>query len=236
MSSLKEARDMALMSHIQGLITDEELLLLLDLNAAKNPEFSYDIYDRFDLDEIDEAECKAEFRIEKRDIPLLADALGMPATLKCPQRTVAGGIEGLCMLLKRTSFPCRYSDMIYRFGRPVPILSMVTNQVVDYIYQAHAHRITQWNNQLLNPASLQLYADAIGRKGAALENCFGFVDGTVRPISRPKEHQSTVYNGHKRVHALKFQSVTIPNGLIANLYGPVGKQGCLFCKNLTTVR
>lgn len=228
---------MALMSHIQGLITDEELLLLLDLNTAKNPEFSYDIYDRFDLDEIDEAECKAEFRIEKRDIRLLADALGMPATLRCPQRTVAGGIEGLCMLLKRTSFPCRYSDMIYRFGRPVPILSMVINQVVDYIYQAHAHRITQWNNQLLNPASLQLYADAIGRKGAALENCFGFVDGTVRPISRPKEHQSTVYNGHKRVHALKFQSVTIPNGLIANLYGPIGKQiFFLFCKNLTTVR
>ena len=102
------------MSHIQGLITDEELLLLLDLNTAKNPEFSYDIYDRFDLDEIDEAECKAEFRIEKRDIRLLADALGMPATLKCPQRTVAGGIEGLCMLLKRTSFPCRYSDMIWK--------------------------------------------------------------------------------------------------------------------------
>ena len=136
---------MALMSHIQGLFTDEELLLLLDLNTVKNPEFSYDIYDRFDLDEIDEAECKAEFRIEKRDIRLLADAHGMPATLKCPQRTVAGGIEGLCMLLKRTSFPCRYSDMIYRFGRPVSILSMVTNQVVDYIYQAHAHRIKQWN-------------------------------------------------------------------------------------------
>ena len=114
--------------------------------------------------------------------------------------------------------------MIYRFGRPVPILSMVTNQVVDYIYQAHAHRITQWNNQLLNSASLQLYAEAIGRKGPALEYCFGFVDGTVRPISRPKEHQSTVYNGQKRVHALKFQSVTIPNELIASLYGSVGKQ------------
>ncbi len=30
-----------------------------------------------------------------------------------------------------------------------------------------------------------------------------------------------VYNGHKRVHSLKFQSVVAPNGLIANLYGPV---------------
>ena len=95
---------------------------------------------------------------------------------------------------------------------------MVTNQVVDYIYQAHGRRLTQWNNLLLNPAALQRYADAIARKGAPLENCFGFVDCTVWSICRPNENQSTVYNGHKRVHALKFQSVTIPNGL----YGPVG--------------
>ena len=165
-----------------------------------------------------------------RDIPLLADVLGLPATFRCPQRTVADGIEGLCMLLKRMSFPCRYSDMIYRFGRPVPVLRMVTNQVVDYIYQAHGHKIMQWNNQLLNPAALQTYADALERIGAALDNCFGFVDGTVRPICRPNEHQRTVYNGHKRVHALKFQSVTIPNGLIANLYGPVGKVFSLLCR------
>lgn len=33
-----------------------------------------------------------------------------------------------------------------------------------------------------------------------------------------------MYNGHKRVvHAIKFQSVALPNGLMANLYGPVGK-------------
>ena len=31
-----------------------------------------------------------------------------------------------------------------------------------------------------------------------------------------------VYNGHKRVHALKFQSVALPNGLIGNLYDPIG--------------
>ena len=30
-----------------------------------------------------------------------------------------------------------------------------------------------------------------------------------------------LYNGHKRVHAIKFQSVVAPNGLIANLFGPV---------------
>ena len=55
-------------------------------------------------------------------------------------------------------------------------------------------------------------------------NCFGFVDGTVRPCSRPGQNQRLIFNGHKRIHALKFQSVVIPSGLICNLYGPV--DGC----------
>ena len=52
--------------------------------------------------------------------------------------------------------------------------------------------------------------------------CFSFVDGTVRPISKSGVNQIAVYNGHKRVHALKFQSLALPNGLIGNLFGPVG--------------
>ena len=70
------------------------------------------------------------------------------------------------------------------------------------------------------------YTDAVhskGTKGAVVDNCFGFIDGTVRPISRPMPNQRVVYNGQKRVHALKLQAVSLPNGLIANIYGPVGK-------------
>lgn len=180
MNSFKDARDMALISHSRGIITDEELLLLLEENTSRNPEFSYDVYERFNLEDMEEPECKSEFRFEKQDIPIVADVLGLPEKFKCPQRSVAGRIEGLCILLKHTSFPCRYSDMIYRFSRPVPELSMITDQVIDYIHDAHCHRITQWNNQLLTPASLQIYANAIAAKGAALHNCFGFVDSTVR--------------------------------------------------------
>ena len=70
---------------------------------------------------------------------------------------------------------------------------------------------------------LQTYSEVIHDKGAALDNCFGFVDGTVRPISKPGVNQRAVYNGHKRVHALKIQSLTLPNGLIGHLFGPVSK-------------
>ena len=47
------------------------------------------------------------------------------------------------------------------------------------------------------------------------------MDGTVRPICRKNQDKRTVYNGHKKVHGIKFQSVVTPNGLIANLFGQV---------------
>ena len=100
---------------------------------------------------------------------------------------------------------------------------MITNTVEDFIYENHHHRVTNWNRSLLSPVKLQEYADAVTKKGSPLRNCFGFIDGALRPISRPGENQKVVYNGHKRIHALKFQSVTLPNGLIAYLFGPVGK-------------
>ena len=70
--------------------------------------------------------------------------------------------------------------------------------------------------------------DAHLREGAdaALECCplsyvWGFVDGTARPIRRPTEGRRLFYSGHKRIHALKFQSVVTPFGIIVHLFGPV---------------
>ena len=101
---------------------------------------------------------------------------------------------------------------------------MIFNKVVDHIYEIHGHRLTQWKHTLFSAQNLQIYTECVARNGAALENCFGFVDGTVRPICRPDKKQRIVYSGHKRVHSLKFQSVALLNGIISNLYGPVGKQ------------
>ena len=100
--------------------------------------------------------------------------------------------------------------------------------MTDWIYNTHGHKVTRWNHGILNPPLIATHADAVHSKGAVLENCFGFIDGTVRPISRPKSNQRVVYNGHKRVHALKFQAVSLPTGLIGNIYGPVGKPQTFF--------
>lgn len=134
-----------------------------------------------------EAECKAEFRFEKKDLPTVAEALQIPPSFKLRQGSIVSGMEGLCILLRRLAYPCRFGDMVPRFGKAVPVLSMVTNHVIDYIYTIHGHRITRWNDAPLNPPALETYARSVHAKRAALLNCFGFVDGTVRPIARPDD-------------------------------------------------
>ena len=134
---------------------------------------------------------------------------------------VCSGIEGLCILLKRLNYPCRYSDMIHGFARPVPELCMLTNTVLDWVYATHGERLTSWNQPFLSRECLESYARTISEKGAPLTICFGFVDETVRQICRPGKNQQVVYNGHKRVHALKFQAVALCNEIVANLFGPV---------------
>ena len=90
------------------------------------------------------------------------------------------------MLLKRLTYPCRYGDMLPRFGRPVSVLCLATNCVLDHIYAAHHHRIDHWNAEILGPAALQVHDDTIYQKGAPLLNCFGFFDGTARPGSNQR--------------------------------------------------
>ena len=122
------------------------------------------------------------------------------------ERLICSSMEAFCMVLKRVAYSCHYSDMIQCFGRPVSELCMITNTMLDWIFDNHSHRILNWNANILNPHFPEVYSNAIQRTGASLPNCFGFVDGTVRPISRLGKNQRMVYNGHKRLHSLKFQS------------------------------
>ena len=134
MCTFRKTRLSILDSFHDGDISEDEFFLLYDLYTSRNPDFPYDCYRKFNLEDIDESECLPEFRFRKSDIPLLADVLGLPDSYTCHQGTVCDGIEGPCLLLKRFAYPCRYSDLISRFGRPVPELSMISTLVMNTIY------------------------------------------------------------------------------------------------------
>ena len=78
--------------------------------------------------------------MEKRDIPLPIDASRVPPVFQCRNGTICDGVEGLCIMLKRFAYPCRYSDVIHIFEPSVPELSMISNEVVDWMYTTHGHK------------------------------------------------------------------------------------------------
>ena len=63
---------------------------------SKTPNFPYDEYCRFDLDNMSEAECKAEFRFDKKDLPVLAEAFQISPSSTLNQGSIVDGMEGLC--------------------------------------------------------------------------------------------------------------------------------------------
>ena len=80
------------------------------------------------------------------------------------------------------------------------------------------HLLSFCNQDILRTRKLALYCDEIHQKETPPQN--RFFGGRVLRIFRLKINQSNVYNGHKRVHGIKLQSLGLPNGLIGNLSGP----------------
>ena len=76
---------------------------------------------------------------------------------------------------------------------------MMSVLIHNDVYANYSNPLHDFNQSWLSPAALQEFSAFVHEKGAPLQNCFGFIDGTVRPLCRPGEHQMILYNGHKRI-------------------------------------
>ena len=112
--SFHELQELLFLCHDDDRIDDEELLLLYDEFSPKNPDFTYQNYGRLELEDMNDSECLAEFRVKKRDLPILAETLQIPDSFTCYQRSVVSGMEGLCILLRRLAYPCIGIVILYR--------------------------------------------------------------------------------------------------------------------------
>ena len=66
------------------------------------------------------------------------------------------------------------------------------------------------------------YSKLIKKKtGNVIDTLWGFIDGMIRKTACLLYNQRTVYMKFKKCHRIKFQSVLVPDGYIACLYGPV---------------
>src|SRR5438045_876813 len=117
--------------------------------------------------------------------------------------------------------------MAQLFGRSPTWLCSVFNDTISYLIRKY-RRLLQWNDEVLTLERLRAYARAVHEKGGPA-TVFGFVDGTLRGISRPSGEgmdQRLFYSGYKKLHALKYQGLATPDGLVPATNGLVfGKTG-----------
>ena len=94
MTSFKKTTELLARSYLADTISDEEFVLLYDCSFSKNLELRYEEYERFDLEEMADSEWRAEFRVNKRELPHLAECLQIPDAFVCNQGSVCEGIHG----------------------------------------------------------------------------------------------------------------------------------------------
>ena len=198
-------------------INAEDALFLIqeDLENERSDHWKYD---PFSVDSYSEADFYNYHRFKKGHFEELNKVLRLKPIYKASNGIKWKGSEGLALLLRRLAYPNRLVDLVPYFGRHVTELSVMFNTMVNEIYQLHKHRVSSVNQSWID---FESYARAIHDKGACLDNIWGFLDGTQLRICRPSDGQESVYNGHKRQHSLKFQSVMLPCGIIGHFSGPI---------------
>ena len=112
MASFQKIQELLLPCLEEEIIDDEEFSVFYEAYAPQNLPFQHSAYEKFSLENQNSAECKADFRVDKRDIALLIEALRVQLIFRCSNGTICDGTEGRCIVLKRFAYPFIY----YRFA------------------------------------------------------------------------------------------------------------------------
>ena len=127
------------------------------------------------------------------------------------------GHVGFALMLWRLS--CRTTLLRDRLAWAISesTICEVFNRMIVVMYVKWSYLVLDLQ---VDPILAKIFCGAIKDKGAPMPKCFAFLDGTLRKVARPVRKQQVLYNGWKRYHALKYQSVETPDGIHRHLWGP----------------
>jgi nuclease HARBI1 len=159
------------------------------------------------------------FRFSKTDFRGLVTLFQFEEEVEVNYRYKVSGEECLLILLCRLSYPGRLCQLSRVFHRSKAALSTIFNHALAHVHEKTKHLLT-FDPHRLSGEYFNRMARLNRTKCPLLPNCIGYIDGTVRPICKPSRDQRVFYNGHKRVHALKFHNILFPDGMIVYMDGP----------------
>ena len=126
----------------------------------------------------------------------------------------------MLVLLTRLAWPSRVADIAESSNRYPSAISSGFNWMIEYIYDTFSY-LRDWRSLAVFVDRFGEFADAIHRRGSPLRNIIGFVDGKLQNVGRPGRNQGVLYSGMNRVHAIKWQGIMLPNGMMPYPFGPI---------------
>ena len=193
-----------------------------------------------------ESDIPALFRFKtKAQLLELKEAFELPAVIDLGNRVQVTDEKMILVGLMRLSYPGRLINIVLEFGGDISIWSRCIKYFVNFLFSKFSHLVLHGGIERF-AGSFESYAAAIKTK--LVERgvvhmartdmdmvVFAFIDNCIfhtevlcggpqtegcNSDRYNKLIQRAYYTGWKHLHGLKIQTITLPNGLIADVYGP----------------
>lgn len=127
------------------------------------------------------------------------------------------------LFLRQIASPARCRDLEEKFDKHSAQLSEIFLESVDPFLDALEQLVSSEIKDAYLVPRLERLTEAVYQKIGCLQNCIGFIDGTVLGIARPsaRKLQRVAYNGPKRNQSLNYQEINTADGIIAHVYRSV---------------
>ncbi|CAN0443399.1 unnamed protein product, partial [Laminaria digitata] len=152
---------------------------------------------------------KELLRFEKPHFLQLLGELELPENIVIPRGYGVSKVPAklaLAVTLWRLAAPTTLIRDTLFWGMSETLICEIFNLTIEAIFDRWGHLVKELQVDAILP-KLDVVCKAISDAGAPLDRCWGFIDGTIRKISRPWRWQRKYYNGWKRVHSVKYQAV-----------------------------
>ncbi|KIJ36873.1 hypothetical protein M422DRAFT_106643, partial [Sphaerobolus stellatus SS14] len=129
-------------------------------------------------------------------------------------------LEAFCLLCARLRMGEDQYSLSTKYGRSQAAISQITNELAVWMEWRWEHLLGWDEDGIMHPNRLLEYAAAFHGFGVPSATIIALIDVTIHATCRPSFLQELAYTGYKKVHGMKFQALTVPNGLVAHLAGP----------------
>lgn len=168
-------------------------------------------------------DCHFNFRFNKEVILRMVRVMGWYRSSTLRNRYAVTPLLATCFSIRRVASPDRWRVAVRFFGKHASQLGEIFLEGMEVFLEKRGHLLIGPLNDFFIGGRAERYARGVMEQTQALDNVIGFIDETVIEIAKPgdEEQQRVVYNGHKVKHALKYQIVSAPEGMILHVYGHI---------------